>query len=129
MASLFGFEFKKRIEEPPPVSFAPEQNDDGAVVVAAGGSYGTFVDLEGTARTEAELVTRYRDMSLTADIDRAVEEIVNEAIVQETDETVVEMNLEGLPYPDNIKKLIIDEFNGIKNLLDFNNRSYEIFRR
>jgi len=129
MASLFGFEFKKRIEEPPPVSFAPEQNDDGAVVVAAGGSYGTFVDLEGTARTEAELVTRYRDMSLTADIDRAVEEIVNEAIVQETDETIVEMNLEGLPYPDSIKKLIIDEFNGIKNLLDFNNRSYEIFRR
>lgn len=129
MASLFGFEFKKRIEEEPPISFAPEQNDDGATVVAAGGSYGTYVDLEGTARTEAELVTRYRDMSITADIDRAVEEIVNEAIIHEVDEKVVELNLDNLSYPDNIKQLIIQEFNNIKNLLEFEGKAYDIFKR
>ena len=129
MASLFGFEFKRVTPEEPPVSFAPPSNEDGAVVVAAGGSYGTYVDLEGTARTEAELVTRYRDMSITADIDRAVEEIVNEAIVQETDEKIVELNLNGLNYPDNIKAIIIQEFNTIKNLLNFEDRSYDIFKR
>jgi hypothetical protein len=129
MASLFGFEFKRVTPEEPPVSFAPPSNEDGAVVVAAGGSYGTYVDLEGTARTEAELVTRYRDMSITADIDRAVEEIVNEAIVQETDEKIVELNLNGLKYPDNIKAVIIEEFNNIKNLLNFEDRSYDIFKR
>lgn len=129
MASLFGFEFKRVTPEEPPVSFAPPSNDDGAVVVAAGGSYGTYVDLEGTARTEAELVTRYRDMSLTADIDRAVEEIVNEAIVQETDEKIVELNLSSLPYPDNVKAAIISEFNNVKNLLNFEDKSYDIFKR
>ena len=129
MASLFGFEFKRVTPEEPPVSFAPQSNDDGAVVVAAGGSYGTYVDLEGTARTEAELVTRYRDMSITADIDRAVEEIVNEAIVHETDEKIVELNLNGLNYPDNIKAAIIQEFNTIKNLLNFEDKSYDLFKR
>ena len=129
MASLFGFEFKRVTPEEPPVSFAPQSNDDGAVVVAAGGSYGTYVDLEGTARTEAELVTRYRDMSLTADIDRAVEEIINEAIVQETDEKIVELNLSSLPYPDNVKAAIISEFNNVKNLLNFEEKSYDVFKR
>ena len=129
MASLFGFEFKRVTPEEQPVSFAPPSNDDGAVVVAAGGSYGTYVDLEGTARTEAELVTRYRDMSITADIDRAVEEIVNEAIVHETDEKIVELNLDGLQMADNIKAVIIQEFNAIKNLLNFEEKSYDIFKR
>ena len=129
MASLFGFEFKRVTPEEPPVSFAPPSNDDGAVVVAAGGSYGTYVDLEGTARTEAELVTRYRDMSITADIDRAVEEIVNEAIVHETDEKIVELNLNALNYPDNIKAAIIQEFNTVKNLLNFEDKSYDLFKR
>jgi hypothetical protein len=129
MASLFGFEFKRVTPEEPPVSFAPQSNDDGAVVVAAGGSYGTYVDLEGTARTEAELVTRYRDMSLTADIDRAVEEIVNEAIVHETDEKIVELNLNSLEIADNIKAVIIQEFNNVKNLLNFEDRSYDVFKR
>jgi len=129
MASLFGFEFKRVTSEEPPVSFAPPSNEDGAVVVAAGGSYGTYVDLEGTARTEAELVTRYRDMSITADIDRAVEEIVNEAIVHETDEKIVELNLNGLESPDNIKAIIIQEFNNVKNLLNFEEKSYDIFKR
>ena len=129
MASLFGFEFKRVTPEEPPVSFAPQSNDDGAVVVAAGGSYGTYVDLEGTARTEAELVTRYRDMSLTADIDRAVEEIVNEAIVHETDEKIVELNLNSLEIADNIKAVILQEFNNVKNLLNFEDRSYDVFKR
>lgn len=129
MASLFGFEFKRSVPQEEPVSFAPPVNDDGAVVVAAGGSYGTFVDLEGTARTEAELVTRYRDMSLTADIERAVDEVVNEAIVHDDMDEVVRLNLDRLGYPDNIKQVIITEFSNIKSLLDFDNQAYEIFRK
>lgn len=127
--NLFGFEFRKRVQEEEPVSFAPPTNDDGAVVVAAGGAYGTFVDLEGTARTEAELVTRYRDMSLVADVERAVDEIVNESIVHDADKDVVKINLDKLNYPDNIKQVITNEFNTIKYLLDFENQAYEIFRK
>ena len=69
---LFGYEFvKTKVQEPAP-SFVPKENDDGAVIVAAGGAYGTYIDLDGTVRTEAELVTRYREMSLQPEIDAAV---------------------------------------------------------
>jgi hypothetical protein len=47
---LFGFEIKRAKEEPVE-SFAPEVKDDGALVVAAGGAYGTYIDLDGTARS------------------------------------------------------------------------------
>jgi hypothetical protein len=129
MASLFGFEFRKRTPEEEPVSFAPPSNDDGAVVVAAGGAYGTFVDLEGTARTEAELVTRYRDMSLVADVERAIDEIVNESIVSDVRQDTVKINLDKLNYAENIKTVIIQEFNNIKMLLDFENQAYEIYKK
>ena len=82
---LFGFEIKRPAQEiaDEPVSFAPPVEDDGAVMVAAGGVYGTYVDLEGSAKTEAELVTRYRDMMNHPEVDSAVEDIVNEAIRSE----------------------------------------------
>ena len=58
---LFGFEIKRKNEELP--SFVEKTEDDGAVNVSvSGGAYGTYVDLEGTAKTEAELVTKYRSM-------------------------------------------------------------------
>jgi len=129
MASLFGYEFRKQVPEEEPVSFAPPSNDDGAVVVAAGGAYGTFVDLEGTARTEAELVTRYRDMSLVADVERAVDEIVNESIVTDVRHDTVKINLDKLNYPENITTIITQEFDNIKILLDFENQAYEIFKK
>ena len=55
MAELFGFEFKRKQTEKELPSFAPQKDsDDGAVVISAGGSYGTYVDLDGTVRSEAE---------------------------------------------------------------------------
>ena len=75
MAELFGFEIKRKnntaVDQLP--SFAPKESDDGAVVIAAGGSFGTYVDLDGTVRTEAELVTKYREMALQPECDSAVD--------------------------------------------------------
>ena len=109
---LFGFEIKRPAEEQEPVSFAPPQEDDGAVIVAAGGVYGTYVDLEGSAKTEAELVTRYRDMVNQPEVDQAVDDIVNEAIVTETEE-IVKINLDKIQLDDRIKKAIDEEFQNI----------------
>ena len=54
---LFGFEIiEKRLERNENPSFVAPSNDDGAVIVSAGGSFGTMVDLDGTIRTEAEFV-------------------------------------------------------------------------
>ena len=72
---LFGFEFKRKVDLDVAPSFAPKEQEDGAVVIAAGGSFGTYVDLDGTVRTEAELVTKYREMALQPEVDAAVDEI------------------------------------------------------
>ena len=130
MAELFGFEFKRvqQDKEDKLPSFAPKEQDDGAVVVAAGGSYGTYVDLDGTVRTEAELVTKYREMALHPECDAAVDEIVNESLSIDEDE-IININLDNTKLSDNIKKIIRDEFQTCLKLLQFKTHAYDIYRR
>lgn len=133
MVQFFGWSLVKKDEKDDTPqnlpSFAPEIKDDGAVNVAAGGSYGTYIDLEGTVRTEAELVSRYRDLSLQPEIDKAIDDIANEAIVVEKD-YIVRLNLDKLDFlSSKVKKRIEAEFEEILDLLDFNNQAYELFKR
>jgi hypothetical protein len=125
---LFGFEFKRKIPTDIQPSFAPKDTDDGALVVAAGGSFGTYVDLDGTVRTEAELVTKYREMALQPETDAAVDEIVNETMAIDEKE-IVKIDLDQLEISDKIKKAIREEFENCLNILDFNKHAYEIYRR
>jgi hypothetical protein len=128
MAQLFGFEFKRLEKDDQLPSFVPQEQDDGAMVVSAGGSYGTYVDLDGTVRTEAELVTKYREMAVQPEIDAAVDEIINASIcVDEND--IVKIDLDDTNLDPKIKKVIDSEFKGILNLIDFNNHAYDIYRR
>jgi len=133
MANLFGFEIRRAVdpqeEQEKQPAFAPEIKDDGAVVVAAGGAYGTYVDLQGAARTEAELVTKYREMSMHPEVERATDDILNEAIVIEDKEKIVQINLDDTKLSNNIKKLITTEFENVLTLLDFNKSAYDIFKR
>ena len=124
---VFGFEIKRQTEEP--VSFAPKTTDDGAVVVSEGGIYGTYVDMDGSIRTEAELVNKYREMAGHPEVDMAVDDIVNEVITQEPETQMVELILDEIQLTDRIKKLFISEFKDILSLLEFTNLGYEIFRR
>jgi len=133
MAELFGFEIRKKgqttkQEDDNLQTFAPKQEDDGALVVASGGAYGTYVDLEGAARTEAELVTKYRDMMQHPEVDAAVDDIVNEAIVIEKGTKPVEIDLGEVKLSANIKKMITEEFATILDLLKFNTQSYDLFK-
>jgi hypothetical protein len=128
MAELFGFEFKRKVAPDPAPSFAPKESDDGAMVVAAGGSYGTYVDLDGTVRTEAELVTKYREMALQPECDAAVDEIINESMSIDEEE-IVKIQLDNLKITDTMKKAIRDEFLNVLNILDFQRHAYEIYRR
>lgn len=134
MASLFGFEIKRVSDkdENKPRSFAAPLNDDGAVNVeatATGGSYGYFLDIEGTAKTESELVTRYRGMALQPEVQQAIDEIVNEAISIDYIGKVVELNLDDTELPEKVKNMIIEQFEHILQLLDFSNQGYDIFQR
>ena len=124
---LFGFSITRKNEESVE-SFAPEVKDDGAMVVAAGGAYGTYIDLDGTARTEAELVSKYREISLQPELEMAIDDIVNEAIDTDAD-NIVEINLDKVNYSDPVKDKIREEFTNILTLFNFNFESYELFKR
>jgi hypothetical protein len=133
MASLFGFEIRKRgsseSDQQKTPSFVTEFQDDGALVVAAGGMYGTFVDLEGSAKTEAELINKYREMAMHSEVEMAVDDIVNEAIVCDEDVDTVKMVLDQVNLPSNAKKILEQEFQTALQLLNFNSQSYDLFKR
>lgn len=125
---LFGFEINRKSTQQDLGSFVAKSEDDGAVVVAEGGVYGQYVDLEQTAKNEGELVTRYRKMSMQPECENAIDDVVNESIVYDPDSHTVEINLDQVRVADTIKDKIFDEFDNIKDLLDFERQSYEIFR-
>ena len=129
MAELFGFSITRKNEPVDIPSFTPKAADDGAMVVAEGGVYGTFVDLDGAVRTEAELVNKYREIAMHPEVEMAIDDIVNEAIVADPKKSIVSLNLDDLEQPDKIKKLIQAEFDTIVDLLEFNQYAYEIFKK
>jgi hypothetical protein len=67
-------------------------------------------------------------MALYPETDSAIEDIVNEAIVSDTDDSPVEIELSNLKASENIKKKVREEFKYILELLDFDKKAHEIFR-
>lgn len=110
-------------------TFALPQNEDGALTVAGAGYFGTYVDLDGTFRNETALITKYRELALQAEIETALDQIVNEAIVFDRSGTSVSLNTDELKIPETIKTKIHDEFDRITKMLNFTNMGHEIFRR
>ena len=131
MAKLFGFSIEGADDNNLPqgaVSPVPQNEADKSDYYVSSGFYGQYVDIEGVFRNEYDLIKRYREMSLHPECDEAIEDIVNEAIVSDLSDSPVEIDLTNLSVGDNIKKTIRDEFKYIKDLLDFDSKSHEIFR-
>ena len=128
MSQLFGFQINRK-EGQKGQSPVPPSADD-PVAVAAGGYYGTYVETDAAsqARNEFELIRRYRDMALHPEVDSAIDEVVNEFIVSDANDTPVEINLDNLDVGSGVKNRIRNEFEHIKKLLNFDNRSHEIVR-
>jgi hypothetical protein len=128
-SKLFGFS----IEDNEPlskstVSPVPPNNEDGVDHYLTSGFFGSYVDIEGVFRTEFDLIKRYREMALHPEADSAIEDIVNEAVVSDTNDTPVEIELSNLNASDGIKKKIREEFKYILSLLDFDKKAHEIYR-
>ena len=131
MAKLFGFSIEGADDNNLPqgaVSPVPQNDADKSDYYVSSGFYGQYVDIEGVFRNEYDLIKRYREMSLHPECDEAIEDVVNEAIVSDLSDSPVEIDLSNLSVGDNIKKTIRDEFKYIKDLLDFDSKSHEIFR-
>lgn len=110
-------------------AFSPPQQDDGAVVVQTGSYYGTYVDLDGVSRNEVELITRYREMAMQPEVESALDDIVNEAIVEDAEGVIVELDLEDVDISDKIKDKIHEEFEYIQRMVNWKDMAHEIFRR
>ena len=131
MAELFGFSFRKREEQlkksaPSPV--APT-NEDGATSFIAGGYHGTYVDLDGNFKTEYDMVVKYRMMAMHPEVDSAIEDILQESIVTDQNDSPVQIDLANLDVSDSVKEMIRTEFDYIKNLIGFDTKAHEMFRR
>jgi hypothetical protein len=129
MARLFGFSIEDNDKTPPSVvSPVPPSNQDGSEHYVSSGFFGSYVDIEGVYRNENDLIRRYRSMALYPEVDSAIEDIVNEAIVSDTDDSPVQIELSNLNASDKIKTKIREEFKYILELLDFDKKAHEIFR-
>jgi len=129
--NLFGFKIGKDVDEKQLdnlPSFVPPAQDDGSITVAEGGAFGTTVDLDNTVKNEAQLITKYREMAQQPEAERAIDDIVNEAIVADDNQAPIEIVLDDIEQPESIKNKIRDEFEYILKLMKFNYRGYDIFR-
>ena len=130
MAELFGFSITKATKKADPKqSFTTTQADDGTQTVAAGGYFGQYLDQDGTAKSEADLIRRYREVALHPECDMAIEDIINEAIVANELRDAVRVNVIDLPYGKEVRRKIEDEFKNVLRLLNFNTKGHDIFRR
>jgi hypothetical protein len=131
MAKLFGFKIQKTGDEKSKKDFispVPPNDEDKSNFYVESGFFGQYVDIEGVYKNEQDLVRRYREMSLHPECDSAIEDVVNEAIVSDLNDSPVEIELSNLPATDKLKSIIREEFKTIKEIMDFDRKSHEIFR-
>lgn len=136
--NLFGFEISRKIEKDSEEeynvkSFAPPLETDGTAIVnssSTSGYYGQVLDLNGAIVTnEKDLILKYRNAASQPECDSAVSDIVDACIVNDSDGAPVNLILDNVELPENIKSKIHDEFKSILKLLNFNYNGPDIFRR
>ena len=129
---IFGFKIERKSEEQPNAkvpAFALPENEDGSMMIAGGGAYGSYLNMEGAYKSDVDLIFKYREMSSLSDCEIAIENIVNEAIVAGKGERPVNILLDNTGLTESIKTKIRNEFDVVLDLLNFNNFGHEIFRR
>jgi|TARA_R110002074_G_scaffold109941_4_gene236918 hypothetical protein len=133
MAELFGFQITRANQKAKdggvPQSFTVPTADDGTTTVSAGGYFGSYLDMEGGAKNEEELIRRYREIAIYPEVDTAIDDIVNEAIVSNERDQSVSLSMDNLQLSSKIKGKIRDEFDEILKLLLFDEKGHDIFKR
>lgn len=102
---------------------------DGSYSFETGGIMGTYVDFTGAVRDENALIQRYRGLALFPEVDNAIEDICNEAIVMGSDRKPVKVGLGNVKLSETIKNKMQTEFDYVLRLMDFHKKAYEIFRK
>ena len=126
---LFGFEIKTKKDKIGKTFVTPENTDGATTVVDGGGIMGHYLNTDADAKNEKVLVQKYREMSFSQEVDGAVEDIINDAVIQEEGKPVVALDLGSLDYTDAIKEKMQTEFNVLLDLLDFNLNGADLFKK
>lgn len=135
--TLFGFQIKRVNDKLEPTSFVPEQDDNGGaridVSVGSGAAYNSFsIDIDPSAtKNEADLVKKYREISLVADVDIAIDEIVNEVVIYDEYKAPIAIDFaedKAKQYSEKTKEIIKEEFDNILSMLNFNQNASDIVR-
>ena len=129
VAEIFGFSIKRADRKATSQSFTAPTADDGVQTIMGGGHFGTYLDQEGKVNNEADLIRRYREVSIHPECDMAIEDIINEAVVVDDKQEVVRLNLNNIPFSSQVKKRIDEEFKNVIRLLEFEGKGHDIFRR
>ena len=131
MAELFGFEINRKSSKQKELpSFVPKTDEDGSGVIQAGGHFGAYIDMDGDKfKNEVDLILKYRDIASQPECDAAVEDIINESIVGNNDESPVNLVLDELEISDKMKDAVKFEFDAVLKLLNFNAYAHDIYRK
>ena len=131
MAELFGFEINRKSSKQKELpSFVPKTDEDGSGVIQAGGHFGAYIDMDGDKfKNEVDLILKYRDIASQPECDAAVEDIINESIVGDNDESPVNLVLDELEISDKMKESVKHEFDQVLRLLNFNAYAHDIYRK
>jgi len=118
---------KKKDEKLSP-SFVPPTDTDGAVEVAITNTIG--FDFDASYKNTKEQIELYRKAAANSDVDDALDEIINDAIVFDAEETPVDiMFSDDADVSASIKKKISEEFKEVLRLLNFNEIGDDLFRK
>ena len=130
--SFFGFRFKtkkSKKSEKELRSFIVPGIDDGASDIGVGGYFGATVQENDLAATENGLIHQYRTIAKIAEVDQAIEDIISESIISDdmTGQSV-KLSLSDSDYSDQLKDILVEEFEKVLKLLNFNANGHDIFR-
>ena len=127
MAEFFGFSITRKKDDAE--SFTLPSSDDGAEDIASGGFFSSVYDIEGRDKTQYDLIKRYRNISQQPECDSAIEDIVSEGIAANENDSPISLQLDGLKQSSKVKSRIKEEFDRVLQLLMFQEKGHDIFRR
>lgn len=137
---LFGYTFFDDEDTENAKSIAADPNDGSTVVTTGDNSgdlwgsvgdasgYSMTFDVDPTVVSEQQLITKYREISLIPEVEKAIDIIINEMIATGSND-LVSLDLDDLEYSDELKEKIMDEFDHVVELLDFNQTGFETLKR
>lgn len=133
LLEAFGLVIKTK-ETSPESQIVKDANDDGAheVITSGGGVYyDGYYDVLGSLTTDRELIAMYREISFIPEVDQAIMEIVNDAVVYPKAEVYpVRINLDAVEtISDPIKEKIVQEFDTVLGLLQYDTKADDLFRK